>query len=123
MGHIRLGRLPTTKRWQQVVALLSEGASVDHIAGASAEAAEYSLEQARNDPAVQHSFWLLTQVPLAARTPDFAKSLERLGLKVGASLSLFDVVGAFAEAVDRQSEKAGGELISAKWPSTRQLKV
>jgi hypothetical protein len=108
MGHIRLGRLPATKKWQQVVALLSEGASVEHIAGASAEAAETSLEHARNDPAVQRSFWLLTQIPLAARTPDFADTLKRLGLKVSASPSLFDVVGAFAEAVDRQSEKSGG---------------
>jgi hypothetical protein len=108
MGHIRLGRLPATKKWQQVVALLSEGASVEKIAGASAEAAETSLEHARNDPAVQQSFWLLTQIPIAARTPEFAKSLERLGLKVSASPSLFDVVGAFAEAVDRQSEESGG---------------
>jgi hypothetical protein len=108
MGHIRLGRLPATKKWQHVVALLSGGASVEHIAGASAEAAENSLQHARNDPAVQQSFWLLTQIPLAARTPDFAKSLEGLGLQVGASPSLFDIVGAFAEAVDRQSARWGG---------------
>jgi hypothetical protein len=108
MGHIRLGRLPATKRWQQVVALISGGASVEHIAGASAEAAENALEHARNDPAVQLSFWLLTQIPLAARTTNFVESLERLGLKLGASPSLLDIVGAFAQAVDRQSEKAGG---------------
>ena len=49
MGHVHLGRLPSTKRWQQVVALLSAGAPVEQIAGASAEAAENSLEHARND--------------------------------------------------------------------------
>jgi len=67
MGHIRLGRLPATKKWQQVVALLSRGASLEQIAGASAEAAEISLEHARRDPALLQSFWLLTQLPLAAR--------------------------------------------------------
>ena len=40
MGHIRLGRLPRTWKWQQVVALLAEAASVDRIAAASADAAE-----------------------------------------------------------------------------------
>ena len=108
MGHIRLGRLPATKRWQQVVALVSGGASVEQIAGASAEAAENSLEHARNDPAVRQSFWLLTQIPLAARALDFPESLQRLGLNVPASPSLFDVLGAFAIAVDRQSSNSGG---------------
>ena len=53
-------------------------------------------------------FWLLTQIPLAARAPDFRESLQQLGLNVPASPSLFDVLGAFAFAVDRQSEKSGG---------------
>jgi hypothetical protein len=104
MGHIRLGKLPATKQWHQVVALLSRDASVEQIAGASAKAADSSLAHARNDPAVQQSFWLLTQIPLAARAPDFAKGLQNLGLDVGASPSLFDVVGAFAKAVDNHSE-------------------
>ena len=108
MGHVRLGRLPATKRWEQVVALLSTSSSIEKVAGASAEAAESSLEHARNDPAVQQSFWLLTQIPLAARAPDFSKSLQSLGLEVGASPSLFDIVGAFAKAVDHHSEELGG---------------
>lgn len=108
MGHIRLGRLPATKKWQEVIALLAQDASANHIAGASADAADNSLELARHDPAVQHSFWLLTQIPLAARTPDLVASLERLGLKVRGSVSLFEVVGAFTEAVDRKSEELGG---------------
>jgi hypothetical protein len=68
MGHIRLGRLPATKKWKQVVALLAYGASTEQIAGASAEAAENSLEHARHDLALVQSFWLLTQIPLAARS-------------------------------------------------------
>ena len=119
MGHIRLGRLPATKRWQQVVALLSEGASVEQIAGASAEAAQSSLKHARDDTAVLQSFWLLTQIPLAARSPDFPHSLQRLGLGIGVSPSLFDVLGAFAAAVDRQSEKSVDVQIWARWPSMR----
>jgi hypothetical protein len=35
-------------------------------------------------------------------------SLQRLGLEAGASPTLFEVLGAFAVAVDTQSEKSGG---------------
>jgi len=108
MGHIRLGRLPATKKWQQVVSLLSEGASLETIAGASAEAAESSLGHARRDPALLHSFWLLTQIPLAARAPDFPQNLQRLGLAVGDSPSLMEAVGAFSEAIDWHVERSGG---------------
>lgn len=77
MGHVWLGRLPATRKWQQVVSLLSEGATLERIAGASAEAAENSLGHARRDPALLHSFWLLTQIPLAARAPSVFSSSRR----------------------------------------------
>jgi hypothetical protein len=46
MGHIRLGTLPKTQKWKQVVSLIAGGAKVDGIAAASAEAAENGLERA-----------------------------------------------------------------------------
>jgi hypothetical protein len=100
--------LPATRRWQQVVSLISEGAALGAIAGASAEAAESSFEHARNDPALLKSFWLLTQIPLAARTLDFPESLRSLGLGVGNRPSLMETVSAFSEAVDRHAEQRGG---------------
>ena len=59
-------------------------------------------------PRWAHSFWLLTQIPLAARSPDFAVSLERLGLRVGPEPTLMDVVGAFSQAVDQHVGRVGG---------------
>ena len=52
------------------------------IAAPAAEAAEPSLQAMADDPAFLHSFWLLTQVPLAARGPVFAEDLGRLGIDV-----------------------------------------
>ena len=100
MGHIRLGRLPATKKWQQVVALLSDNVSLAEIAAASAEAAEASLAHARKDPALLYSFWLLTQLPIAARSPDFEDRLESLGLQTQSNPSLMDFVAALSEAID-----------------------
>ena len=46
MGHIRLGVLPKSRKWKQVVGLIAGGADVEHIAAASADAAENGLDRA-----------------------------------------------------------------------------
>src|SRR5215469_16132475 len=63
MGHIRLGTLPKTQKWNQVVNLIASGGDVERIAAASADAAEHGLERAAHDEGLAHAFWLLTQIP------------------------------------------------------------
>ena len=87
MGHKHLIRLPATKKWNQVVELLGGGAELETIAAAAAEAAESSLPRVSKDPALVRAFWLLTQIPLAARTQDFSGSLRGLGVETGPSPS------------------------------------
>ena len=96
MGHVRLGVLPKSRKWQQVVEELRLGADVSDVAASAADAAEASLQGASNDPAFLHAFWLLTQIPLAARGPAFAEDLRRLGLEVSDQPSLMDVAAAFS---------------------------
>ncbi len=108
MGHIRLGRLPRTRKWQAVVALLGGDAPLADIAAASAAAAQSGLRLAHADPALAHSFWLLTQIPLAARSGDFAASLEQLGLRAGPKPTLISVVAGFSEAIDHYLRRIGG---------------
>jgi len=106
MGHKRLGTLPRTKRWQQVVASLDGGESVAGVAAASSVAAEGALSRAASDPALVRAFWLLTQLPLAARETDFSERLSELGLTVGSSPQLFEIIGAFSEAIDAHARSA-----------------
>jgi hypothetical protein len=108
MGHVRLGILPKSKRWRQVVEELRLGADIDEIAALAAEAAETSLRAASNDPAFLHSFWLLTQVPLAARGPNFVEDLARLGISVADRPSLMSIVAAISAAVDSHTREHGG---------------
>jgi hypothetical protein len=108
MGHVRLGVLLKSLKWRQVVEELRLGAGVGEIAALAAEAAETSLQAAANDPAFLHAFWLLTQVPLAARGPAFAEDLGRLGIKVADPPSLMSVVAALSDAVDRHVRIHGG---------------
>lgn len=107
MGHKRLGTLPRTKKWREVVASLDRGGPVAQIAAISSDAAEGALSRATADPALIRAFWLLTQLPLAARDPDFGMRLRELGLEVGSSPQLFDVIGAFSEAIDAHTRAVG----------------
>src|SRR5262245_59085677 len=108
MGHVRLGRLPQTRTWQDVVRLLGAAAPADRVAAASALAAEGSIGRAASDPALTHAIWLITQLPLAARTRDFPGALRALGLEIDTAPTLLGVVGAFADAVDRHAARVGG---------------
>jgi hypothetical protein len=108
MGHVRLGVLPKSRKWNQVVHELRLGSDVERIAGSAADAVDRALQAASNDPAFLHAFWLLTQVPLAARGPDFAGDLRRVGVQVPESPTLMEVLGGISQAVDRHSRDQGG---------------
>jgi len=47
MGHVRLGRLPTSRNWREVVALLEQNAPVDAVAAGASGAAETLMRQLR----------------------------------------------------------------------------
>ena len=101
MGHIRLGRLPRTKRWSEVVELIGGSASSAAVASATLDAAEGDLARAASDPGVLRSFYLLTQLPDAARSEDFASALRGLGIDVSASPSTAELSAALSDAIDR----------------------
>jgi hypothetical protein len=106
MGHVRLKRIPASRKWTQVVELLANGAPLAEVAGASAEAADSALEWARHDPVLAHSLWLLTQLPLAARAPDFGAATHALGVSIGSSPTLLELVAGLSDAIDRATAGA-----------------
>ena len=107
MGHVRLGVLPRTKLWNRVVEKLRLGAGVEAVAASVADAAETSLQTASKDPAFLHAFWLLTQIPLAARDPAFAEILRDLGVQVRDQASFMDLVAAITEAGESHTRGRG----------------
>lgn len=109
MGHIHLIRLPKTRSWNAVVGLLRAGAATEDIAQATAKAAENSLAPAASDPALRQAFWLLTQLPLAARSTDFTTRLEEIKISVGAASSVLSLASAFQESIDARSRNAKGK--------------
>lgn len=76
MGHIRLGRLPKTLRWQGVVGLLDTAPDdVPAVARATVEAADACLRGLARDPSLTHCFWLLTRIAAASREADFSAAV------------------------------------------------
>jgi hypothetical protein len=108
MGHQHLGRLAKTKPWRDVVALIGAGADVQSVAAATSTAAEQQMVDASDDPGVKRAFWLLTQIPQAARTDDFQGELRDLGLGVSDQPSLVEIVTSMSDAIDQEIEASGG---------------
>jgi hypothetical protein len=100
MGHVRLGNLPKTRNWIQVIDLLEQGAATDQIASATLSAAEKGFLRASYDAGFRHTIWLLTQITLAAREKNFGQQLKKLGLNVSNKPGIFEIVGAFSKHLD-----------------------
>src|SRR5271168_576134 len=89
VGHTRLGTIPKTRKWREVVELVagangtvgaSPGGSVSAIAAKTLDAAQTALDKAIEDPGVGYAFYLLTQVVLAARTSEWQDALTKQGI-------------------------------------------
>lgn len=108
MGHTRLGRLPRTRKWQDVIGLVEADADTAEIAARTLDASKLGLEDAAHDPALLHSFWLLTQLPLCARKADFVAELATIGVSITGDATLMELVGGLSDAVDAHVFRVGG---------------
>lgn len=100
MGHTKLGDLPKTRRWIQVMDLLDETTNPEEIASKTMAAGERGFKQAAYDTGFRYTVWLLTQVTLAAGKPNFSNELNKLGINVPRNPNLFDILGAFTNHID-----------------------
>ncbi len=107
MGHSRLGTLPRTRKWQQVVGLIENGATVGQVANSTLRAAETGFLKASKDEGVIKSIWMLMQLPLAARSQDWPKALRDLGVEVNGAPTLVELVSAVGDSIDRRMRNTG----------------
>lgn len=100
MGHSRLGNLPRTRKWQEVVGLIAIGASFDQVANAVVRAAEDGLMATAHHQGLVEAFWTLTKLAAAARDGNFVEGLRARGLDVPDHPSLPSILAAVSEAID-----------------------
>lgn len=120
MGHQRLGSIPTSRRWASVVeevagtgSALSGGAAtaahaIPDIADRTLQAAEAGLERAIAEPGLRFTFFLLTQIVLAAREPDWRDRLRELGIHLTDSSSVFEFTAEVQRVIDDHLLTHGG---------------
>lgn len=83
MGHVRLGELPKTRRWSQVVQLIDDPrAAPADIAVAVVTAAEQAYRAAGEDPGIVESLRAMAFLADASRSDDFADRLKEHGILV-----------------------------------------
>lgn len=81
MGHIRLGTLPQSRKWRDVIRLLDSSAPLEDVAEAAARASETDLRRASEDPNFQFVTQLLVRLPLLTRSPKFEAAMAGLGIE------------------------------------------
>ncbi len=119
MGHQRLGDVPKTQKWANVVAKVAGGGqgmqggsvspeTIREIAAETLDAAETGLLKSIDDPGLRYTFYLLTQIVLAAREANWQGSLAGLGIHISDESSLYDLTSELQIAVDDHLSRHGG---------------
>jgi len=111
MGHTRLGEIPKTRKWSELVEqvagagltgdVATAAADIGSIAARTLDAAQRSLDRAVDDPGVRYTFYLLTQVALASRTSDWERALGAHGIHLSDDSTVFDLTAELQDAIDR----------------------
>lgn len=101
MGHIRLGRLPKTRPWRGVVALLAEPSTpASEIAASVSLAARAQLDQLARDRGTAYCFFVLVRIAQAARQGKLDSELRRLGAPRGSLDSPLLLARAISQLVE-----------------------
>jgi len=112
MGHYRLGDIPKTQSWTNVVASVTgarrsgagtgglSGTSVAGIAEQTLDAAQAGLDRAIEDAGFRYTFFLLTQIVLAARASNWQEALRDLGIHLEDESGIFDFTAEVQDVID-----------------------
>lgn len=101
MGHTRLGPLPRSRKWKEVIGLIAAGAGAAQIANGIIRAAEAGLMAVAHHTGLVEALWSLTQLAQAAREQNFAAGLRARGFNVPDNPTLPVILAAISEKVDR----------------------
>jgi hypothetical protein len=105
MGHLRLGRLPKTRRWLEVIKLLDVAhEDLTGIAAGVVNASDARLKTLESDPSLGYCFWLLTRISWAAHQPDFQQTLLNIGIPVDNKTSVLTFISRLIERVHVETD-------------------
>jgi hypothetical protein len=124
MGHNRLGRLPKTARWAEVVRELSTSEpDAQRVALAAIEAAQEYLRSAAHDAGVRETFALLVRLMSAARGAEFVNTVRSMGMTVEDDTPAVLFVAQVADELRRQLSASGQDTVNAEYAAMALRKV
>jgi len=103
MGHIRLGRLYKSRKWNQVIDLLESDSDMSQLTRATLGAAERQLRNLSYDPTISHVFWLLARITWASRTEQLLPFLADIGIRLEEGTSIFSLVSSLSDYLQRKA--------------------
>ena len=115
MGHTRLGPLPKTQKWNQLIEYVAgvestsgvpAAAAVDAVAAQTLDAANGALGRAAQDSGVCYTFYLMTQLALASRTSDWEKALSDHDIHLSHVSSVSEFTFEVQDAIDRYIDQS-----------------
>ncbi len=110
MGHTRLGEIPKSRKWKDIVALMSNAQfmssnpvfkdEVEMIAVRTLDAAETGIERALDDIGLRYTFYLLTQLALSSREENWEEKLSKHQINISKLSSTFDLISEIQISID-----------------------
>lgn len=99
MGHTRLGKLPRTRRWREVIDLIAAGADAAQVAEAVLRVAEeaFSYRRVSDDGGYNEAVWLITKLALSASASDHIQYLRNQGVDVPEQATLSGLISAMSD--------------------------
>jgi hypothetical protein len=117
MGHTRLGKIPTTRRWRDVVAIFAAAGAdtggpdssdeVPRLAASTMDAAANALKAGLKDGGIAHVFFILTQLALSTRRPSSDEALRALGINLPSEASHLDLTSEIHRVIDEHFLRIG----------------
>ena len=107
MGHSRIGTLPRTRRWDEVVELIATGADASTVADTTLWAAQKALGVVQDDPGFREAMFLMVQLALAGSQKDAVEHLAGVGVEMEGGFSAADLAAAISAAIDRKMAARG----------------
>ena len=116
MGHIRLGRLPKSARWAQVVAVLSLGETDSaRVASATVLAADEYLRSLASDPSLTRTYLLLVRLMSASRAGHLASELDQLGIDATDATSSVAIIARVSEHLRNVVAEGGATSVAGEY--------
>jgi hypothetical protein len=107
LGHNRLGRLPRTHRWKNVIALLEQSAGVPEIAHASFNAASTGLQRVAKDAGFVTALSSVFDFIDAVQSQDPSATLKAKGISVFDESTVLSYAVGLRERIDKNLRKVG----------------